>query len=114
MDRPVPAQSSNEHEPLGRKQRLWNMTLAVAAGQVGCLTLIIVITAVFLGLWVDNQFNTSPAITIILLIISVPVSLVTMFAVVQSAVKRIRVETSKNLKTNQIIEENKLGNDEDK
>ena len=74
----------------------------------------VVITAVFIGLWADKQFNTSPVITIILLIISVPVSLVTMFAVVQSAVRRIRVETSKNLKINQNIEENKLGNDKDK
>jgi len=60
------------------------------AGQVGCLTLVILLLAVFLGLWLDNQYGTKPTFTIGLLLVSIPVSLLVMFAVVRAAVQRIK------------------------
>lgn len=111
MGVPVPAQSGDERELLSGRQRIWNLTLAVVAGQVGCLTLVIVVLAVLSGMWLDNQFNTRPIITIILLVISVPISLAVMFAVVRGAVKRIKVERNGESKPVHNMEENGIGRD---
>jgi F0F1-type ATP synthase assembly protein I len=73
-----------------RNQRLINLTLAGVVGQVGCLTLVIILAALFLGLWLDNQFQTRPLFTLILIIASIPVSLAAMFVVVRFATKRIK------------------------
>ena len=74
----------------GRKRYWANLTLAGIAGQVGCLTLVIIAGALLLGLWLDAQFNSRPLVTLILLVVSVPISLGTMFFVVRQAVKRIK------------------------
>jgi hypothetical protein len=78
-------------QPKGGRRRYWaNLTLAGIAGQVGCLTLVIIAGALLLGLWLDAQLNSRPLVTLILLVASVPVSLGTMFFVVRQAVKRIK------------------------
>lgn len=69
-----------------------NVTLAVVAGQVGCLTLLIVLAAVLGGLWLDQYFQTKPVLTIALLVVSIPISLVVMLGVVRSATRKIKVE----------------------
>lgn len=68
--------------------RSLNWTLAAVTGQVGCLTLIIIFAALFVGRWLDNRFNSSPLFTIGLMIGSVPVTLVMMFWVVRSVTRR--------------------------
>jgi hypothetical protein len=73
-----------------RKQRVFNLTLTAVAGQVGCLTLLIILVALFAGLWLDNQFNTSkPIFTVLLMIASMPVTLFMMFWVVKATTTRI-------------------------
>jgi F0F1-type ATP synthase assembly protein I len=84
--------SQLDPRPNDRKQKILNLTLAVVAGQVGCLTLVILLLAVFLGLWLDNQYGTKPTFTIGLLLGSIPVSLIVMFAVVRAAIRRIKVK----------------------
>ncbi len=44
-------------------------------GEVGCLTLIIVMISVFGGLWLDNLFGTKPLLTVFLVLASAPVAL---------------------------------------
>ncbi len=73
-----------------RKRYAANLTLAAVAGQVGCLTLVIIFVALFGGLWLDNRFQTRPTFTILLLIGSVPVTLIAMFWVVRQATSRMR------------------------
>ena len=86
---------STDQQGKGERKRYWtNLTLAGIAGQVGCLTLVIIAGALLLGLWLDAQFNSRPLITLILLVVSVPVSLGTMFFVVRQAVKRIKSNVS--------------------
>jgi MFS-type transporter involved in bile tolerance (Atg22 family) len=80
-----------------RKQYFSNLALTVVAGQVGCLTLVIVLGAVFLGLWLDNHFDTRPVLTLITVLASVPVSLVAMFVVARGAANRIKL-TESNVK----------------
>lgn len=78
-------------EPKRNRKQYWlNLTLAGLAGQVGCVTLIIVLVAVFLGLWLDARFETRPTFTIVLLLVSIPVSLVAMLFIVRLFTSKIK------------------------
>lgn len=66
------------------------MTLTVVAGSVGCLTLVIILAAVFIGLMLDARYQSKPTFTLILVLGSVPISLVLMFAIVRAAVSRMK------------------------
>ncbi len=57
---------------------------------MGCLTLVILLSAIFGGLWLDARFETKPMITVILVIASIPVSLTLMFLVVRAATSKIK------------------------
>lgn len=67
------------------------MLLAAAAGQVGCLTLVIVIAAVLGGIALDAKYGTKPWFTIGLLLVSIPVSLVLMFIIVRKTVSKMKI-----------------------
>jgi len=79
-----PGDSSDKNRTL----RSLNLTLAAVTGQVGCLTILIIFVALFIGRWLDNQFDSSPLFTIALMVGSVPVTLVIMFWVVRSVTAR--------------------------
>jgi ABC-type transport system involved in cytochrome c biogenesis permease subunit len=81
--------SQPEKQGKDRFQYAMNLTLASIAGQVGCLTLVIIFIALFAGLWLDRSFDTRPLFTIVLLLGSVPVTLYLMFRVVKAATSRI-------------------------
>jgi len=70
--------------------RALQMALLGVIGQVGCLTLVIILVALVAGLWLDNQFQTRPLFTIILVIISMPITIFLMFRVVLSFAPRIQ------------------------
>ena len=80
----------DDQQGKNRSQYALNLTLAAVAGQVGCLTLVIVLAALLGGLWLDNQFDTRPLFTVILMIASIPVTLVSMFWVVKKATSKIQ------------------------
>ena len=82
--------SQSEKHGKNKLQYAYNLTLASIAGQVGCLTLIIIFVALFGGLWLDKYMDTKPLFTIVLLVASVPVTLVIMFRVVKTATSRIK------------------------
>jgi len=65
--------------------------IAALAGQVGVLTLVIILAAVFGGLALDAHFDTKPWFTVGLLVASIPISLVTMIFLVRKAVAKIKV-----------------------
>lgn len=52
-----------------------NLLLASAAGMSGCLTLILVMGFLLIGLWLDSVLDTRPVVTITLIIISIPFAL---------------------------------------
>ena len=54
---------------------LFNATTAVVLGQVGFLTLVIILVSVGIGLFLDRTFETLPWMTVILVLGSIPVSL---------------------------------------
>ena len=92
--------SQPENQGKDRFQYAMNLTLASIAGQVGCLTLVIIFVALFAGLWLDRYLDTKPLFTIVLLIGSVPVTLFLMFRVVRAATSRIK--PVQNLEKNKI------------
>jgi F0F1-type ATP synthase assembly protein I len=67
---------------------LFNATTAVVLGQVGFLTLVIILAAVGIGLFLDRRFETQPVITIILVLGSIPVSLVITVQTVKRVLQR--------------------------
>ncbi|OGO72873.1 MAG: hypothetical protein A2Z49_11135 [Chloroflexi bacterium RBG_19FT_COMBO_56_12] len=79
---------SGDSSDKNRTLRSLNLTLAAVTGQVGCLTILIIFVALFIGRWLDNQFDSSPLFTIALMVGSVPVTLVIMFWVVRSVTAR--------------------------
>ena len=85
---------TNSGAPSG-KQKLLNLTLASVTGLVGCLTLVIVLGAVFLGLWLDSRLGTRPWWTIGLVLGSIPISVVVMLFVVRLAVSKINTKTGR-------------------
>ena len=86
---------SSDNQGKDRLQRAYNLTLASVAGQVGCLTMVVIISALFVGLWLDKTFNSKPIFTLILMIASVPVTLVLMFKIVSAATKRMKPDQPK-------------------
>jgi hypothetical protein len=58
-------------------------------GEVGCLTVIIVLAAVFGGLWLDKIFGTRPLLTLLFVLGSAPLALVLTFWLAKRAVKPI-------------------------
>ena len=87
--------SNPDDQNKDRLQHAYNLTLASVTGLVGCLTMVIIVAALILGLWLDKNFDTKPLFTLILMIGSVPVTLVVMFMVVNSATKRMKVDRPK-------------------
>ena len=81
-------------EPTSPGRYALNMTLAAVAGQVGCLTIVVIGVALLVGMWLDNLLGTRPLFIIGLLLVSVPVTLVMMFWVVRKATAHIKPEGS--------------------
>ena len=80
-----------------RANKAFNLTLAAVAGQVGCLTIVVVLAALFAGLYLDNRFGgDQPIFTIVLMLASIPVTLVAMFWVVRKATSRLTQDTTEN------------------
>lgn len=72
-----------------RGQYIRNMSYAVLAGQSGCGSVLMIIGALLLGLWLDNLLDTEPAFTLVFTLLSIPASLVMMVYMVLGSVKRI-------------------------
>jgi len=65
---------------------VFNTKALTVGGEVGCLTLIIVILAVFGGIWLDRILGTKPLFTIFLVLLSAPFSLVLTYWIAKRAV----------------------------
>ena len=83
--------AQSEHK--GRS--ILNTLLIVMVGQVGCLTLIIILASVFGGLWLDKTFNTKPVFTLALLFAGIPVSVLVMLSVARRTLARLKDQAEK-------------------
>jgi MFS-type transporter involved in bile tolerance (Atg22 family) len=73
-----------------QKQDVFNLAIAAMVAQVGCLTLVIIFAALFLGLYLDNRFGSNHWFTFGFMIASIPVSLIVMVFVSRAAVRKIK------------------------
>ena len=58
--------------------------------QEGCLGSIITIGALLLGLWLDGQLHTKPWLTIILMLVSIPLSVYAIFHIALRAARSLQ------------------------
>jgi F0F1-type ATP synthase assembly protein I len=80
-------------------RNILNTLLIVMIGQVGCLTLVIILASVFGGLWLDKTFNTKPVFTLALLFAGIPVSVIVMLAMARKTLARLKEKTEKDSET---------------
>ncbi len=98
--------SQPENQGKDRFRYAMNLTLASIAGQVGCLTLVIIFLALFAGIWLDRYLGTKPLFIIVFLVSSVPVTLFLMFRVVRAATSHIKpVQDTKTIMTHTFEED---------
>lgn len=72
-------------------QRMRNSALVAIAGLAGCATIMIVIVALFLGLWLDSLLvDRRGPFTICMLVLSIPVSLYVMLRITLGAISMIQ------------------------
>ena len=64
--------------------------LIVVIGQVGCLTLAVILASVFGGLWLDKTFGTKPVFTLVLLFAGIPLSVFLMLYVSRKSLARLK------------------------
>ncbi len=67
-----------------------NMLIAALVGQIGVLTLIIVLAAGLGGIALDARLGTKPWFTIGLLVASIPISLLVMVTIARKTVTKIK------------------------
>jgi F0F1-type ATP synthase assembly protein I len=82
-----------QSEKKGRS--ILNTLLIVMIGQVGCLTLAIILVSVLGGLWLDNTLGTKPVFTLALLIGGIPVSVIVMLTVARRTLARLQEKAEK-------------------
>jgi F0F1-type ATP synthase assembly protein I len=74
-------------------QNILSTLLVVLIGQVGCLTLVVILASVFGGLWLDNMFGTKPVITLVLLFAGIPLSVLLMLTVARRTLARMKSQS---------------------
>ena len=83
--------------PDNKPGNIISTVLIVMIGQVGCLSLAIILLSVLGGLWLDNTLGTKPLFTLLLLAAGVPLSVLLMVYIGRRTVARIKSQfESKN------------------
>ena len=86
------AQSDNDD------RNAFNTLLIVLVGQMGCLTLVIILLTVLAGLWLDNTFHTKPVFTLLLLLVGIPLSVILMVLVGRKTLAKLKSKDESNQK----------------
>jgi hypothetical protein len=74
------------------RRNLLNTILIVLVGQVGCLTLVIILLSVIGGLWLDDALGTKPVFTLILLLAGIPLSVIVMLVVARRTLAKLKTK----------------------
>ena len=70
--------------------RVKNLTLAAMAGQAGCASLVFIIIALLVGIWLDARFGVRGPFTVGLLLLSIPLSLFVMVRIALGTIREIQ------------------------
>ncbi|HOW91065.1 MAG TPA: AtpZ/AtpI family protein [Anaerolineaceae bacterium] len=96
----MPDRTTKQHISPQEKK---NMLLVALLGQIGVLTLVIVLAAAFGGLALDAKLGTKPWFTIGLLIASIPVSLFIMIWISRKTITKIKATNSATVEKEETI-----------
>lgn len=88
-------------QPCKDGSKALNTVLIVMVGQVGVVTLVVILLSVLGGQWLDNTFGTKPLFTAILLFAGVPISIIVMLKIARRTIARITKPETEN-KTNEL------------
>ncbi len=100
-------QSNDVREPLGlssgrrpqsdadRQQAMFGVVLATTVAQVGCVTVIVILGGLVVGLGLDRLLGTRPIFTLVLVLASIPLSLFVLVRVALSATHQLAPPTSR-------------------
>ncbi len=86
------AQSDKDH------RNVINTLLIVLVGQMGCLTLVVILITVLAGLWLDNTFHTKPIFTLVLLLAGIPLSVILMVFVGRKTLAKLKEQNESDQK----------------
>ena len=87
---------NNEHKPLQSVSA--SMPVIALGGQIGCVTLVVVLVAAFGGIWLDNLLGTKPFLTIILILGAAPLSLFLTYVMAVKAINKVNQPTAQDEK----------------
>jgi hypothetical protein len=73
-----------------------NASLIGVIGQIGCISLVITLGFVFLGLWLDHIFNTRPILTAIFLFGSIPVLVIVLLKIARHSANTLKAKIESN------------------
>jgi len=76
--------------PAGKGQDEFKTAVTMTVVWVAGLTLVIIFAALLAGLWLDKILSSKPIFTIVLVLVSIPVTLFLTFRVVRTATARIQ------------------------
>jgi len=79
----------------------FNITLAAVVGQVGCITPVILLGALFAGLWLDQYLESKPFFTVLFIVGSGPISVYVLYRIVKSATSQLKTTNHPAKKTSE-------------
>ncbi len=93
--------------PEGQEERKglgWREGAIIAEGvaQVGCLTVVVILGALALGLWLDGRLGTRPWFALGLVLVSIPVSLAMVVYVALKTARRAQPPSEKTPKEDKV------------
>jgi F0F1-type ATP synthase assembly protein I len=68
--------------------------LIVLVGQVGCITLAVIVSSIVAGLWLDATLGTKPIFTLALLFAGVPLSVILMLSVARRTLAKMQAKNA--------------------
>ncbi|MFC1997542.1 AtpZ/AtpI family protein [Chloroflexota bacterium] len=94
---------NNEHKPLQSVSA--SMPVIALGGQIGCVTLVIVLAGAFGGIWLDNLLGTKPLLTILLVLGAAPLSLFLTYKMAVSAINKVNLPAPQDTNTGTLKED---------
>jgi F0F1-type ATP synthase assembly protein I len=94
------------NQPEEDNQNSFKSAVTITVIGVAVITFVVIFVALFAGLWLDKLLNSRPIFTIVLVIISIPVTILLMLRLVKVATNRIKPTQTKSS-----IEESHRGTD---
>jgi len=79
-------------------QNSFKSAVTITVIGVAVITFVVIFVALFAGLWLDKLLNSRPVFTVVLVIISIPVTILLMLRLVKVATSRIKPTQIKSSK----------------